>query len=78
MNQPGEGYQDFRYPVCCQRITRPVLDVGTSRCEGFSHPANTSGIHGARSSASTTLKVALRSRRASQPGVGRRWRTLLR
>ena len=19
MNQPGEGYQDFRHPVCCQR-----------------------------------------------------------
>jgi hypothetical protein len=57
---------------------RPALDAGTSRCEGFSHPANSSGIQGACSSASTTLKLALRSRRASQRRVGIRWRTLLR
>ena len=59
------------------RPSRSGLDAGTSRSEGFSHPANTSGIQGARSSASTTLKMALSSRRASQRGVGRRWRTSL-
>jgi hypothetical protein len=49
-----------------------------SRFEGFSHPANTSGIQSTRSSTTTPLKVALRSNRASRLGVGRRWRILLR
>ena len=74
----GGGVAEVRTPVCYQRPGRPGLDAGTSRCEGFSHPVNTSGIQGTRSSASTTLKMALSSRIASRLGVRRRWRTLLR
>jgi hypothetical protein len=44
---------------------RPGLDAGTSRFEGFSHPANTSGIQSIPSSATTPFRMALSSRKAS-------------
>jgi hypothetical protein len=76
-NQAGRGIRSS-YPGQLPEACRPGLDAGTSRCEVLSYPANTSGIQGTRSSASTTLKLASRSRRTSQRGVGRGWRTLLR
>jgi hypothetical protein len=55
------GVAGVRTPVCYQRPGRPDIDAERSRFEGFSHPANTSGIQSTRSSASTAVKVALRS-----------------
>jgi hypothetical protein len=73
----GGGVAVGSTPSLLPEAGQPGLDVGTSGYEGFSYPANTSGIRDTRSSASTTSKIALRSRRASQRGVGRRWRTPL-
>jgi hypothetical protein len=75
-SQLGRGIRSS-YPGLLPVASRPGLDAGTSRYEEFSYPANTSDIQGIRSSASTMLKMAVRSRIASQRGVGRRWRTPL-
>jgi hypothetical protein len=39
----GRGIRSS-YPGLLPEAGRPGLDAGTSRCEGFSHPANTSAF----------------------------------
>jgi hypothetical protein len=62
--QAGRGIRSS-YSGLLPEAGRPGLDAGTSRFEGFSHPANTSGIQNTPSSATTPIRMALSSRKAS-------------
>jgi hypothetical protein len=59
------GVSGVHAPGLLPEAGRPGLDAGTSRCEGFSHPANTSGIQSIPSSAPTPFRMALSTRKAS-------------
>jgi hypothetical protein len=70
MNQLGKGVAGGSPPGRFREAGWPGLDAGTSRFEGFSHPAHTSGIQGVRSPASTRLKPALRNRKTHNAELG--------
>ena len=72
MNQLKAGVGRRFDPGLPLEARSPELDACRSRFEGFSHLVRSSGIQCTRSSASTAVKVALSSRRASRCRIRRR------